>query len=623
MDCSQFLLLSTGGLGNTSELGAVVELRFMLADTPLHDVMCPLAVYPPTEAELTPFRLDFARENASKPIAVAVRGTRDWKTEPDRKYEVRVGSCISNDPRFHGIGYPQAPAVTALHLVNKEVSFPLISSVEPMSVRPTGTLVTVSGTLFAPDARMFVAGYVLADLQTYPFVNISRKLKPLSRRRVPKRWVLLNNTARNRVQPIEMAALARMGVSYTGENTTFHDEHYNDTVCSIMADLNLTKNPNASDSAGVDNFDAEPDLELSDLVGFRWLRTAAGVYSSVFVTPCVPVAERARAVLLTVVLPDSRLRSPAAVDLAQQAVDGPTVGLAVYRPTDACLVPPYVVLAKDGECERCPEGAECPGEGRIWPKRGYWNEGELSGHVGRCNPESRCAGWLNKTVRCTPGYTAEYCSKCDARYYLMNGYCLPCLANDVTKMRLANNAFLVGAIIATLVLPTILLTYCYKLFVGVSSVLSLAGKISTDDDTIRQLLLLLKLFNFDIEARQPGCEDTAKIFLDIWRSSLVLIAQYSLPSLALVLSLYAMLKLALGAFDRLNPCVRSKHLRARRFAEKALAWLRIRSATVRAPTQARVGTPMRARTRARTHALAHRSASCGRTCCTSLAAPSC
>jgi hypothetical protein len=43
-------------------------------------------------------------------------------------------------------------------------------------------------------------------------------------------------------------------------------------------------------------------------------------------------------------------------------------------------------------------------------------------------------------------------------------------------------------------------------------VLSLAGKISTDDDTIRQLLLLLKLFNFDIEARQPGCEDAAKIF---------------------------------------------------------------------------------------------------------------
>ena len=45
------------------------------------------------------------------------------------------------------------------------------------------------------------------------------------------------------------------------------------------------------------------------------------------------------------------------------------------------------------------------------------------------------------------------------RYYLMNGHCLPCIANDLTKMRRANTAFLYLSIIATAVLPTILLTY--------------------------------------------------------------------------------------------------------------------------------------------------------------------
>jgi hypothetical protein len=59
----------------------------------------------------------------------------------------------------------------------------------------------------------------------------------------------------------------------------------------------------------------------------------------------------------------------------------------------------------------------CSGSGRLWPKFGYWNGGELSGFVKRCSsPESRCAGWVNGTVRCTQGYTAEYCSKCDARF---------------------------------------------------------------------------------------------------------------------------------------------------------------------------------------------------------------
>jgi hypothetical protein len=45
------------------------------------------------------------------------------------------------------------------------------------------------------------------------------------------------------------------------------------------------------------------------------------------------------------------------------------------------------------------------------------------------------------------------------RYYLLSGHCLPCVEKDLTQMRRANNFFLLCTIIATLVLPTILLTY--------------------------------------------------------------------------------------------------------------------------------------------------------------------
>jgi hypothetical protein len=48
-----------------------------------------------------------------------------------------------------------------------------------------------------------------------------------------------------------------------------------------------------------------------------------------------------------------------------------------------------------------------------------------------------------------------------------------------------------------------LLLRSYKLFVGVSSVLSLAGKVSTNNDIVRQLLLLLKLFNVRIPPPEP------------------------------------------------------------------------------------------------------------------------
>jgi hypothetical protein len=302
-----------------------VQIRFMLAEAPSHHVTCPLTVNPPTEAQLTPFKLDFVPENVSVPITVSVRGTRDWTAELDRKYvkvphvlpglalemtefvchicagtcrryNVTVGKCISRDPRFDGMGFPQAPGLTQMALWNEEVAFPRITAVVPSDVRPSGTLITVHGKRFTPQARMFVAGYVLADPATYPF-ELS------SRRRAPKRWLWALNTALERVQPISVADLARMGVVYTGDNASFDDLRYNKTLCSIMAEHGLLKST-ASFAVEVQDFDEAPNEELSDLLGFRWWGAAsprdsaaasaqdfgaeAGIESTSFVTPCMP-----------------------------------------------------------------------------------------------------------------------------------------------------------------------------------------------------------------------------------------------------------------------------------------------------------------------------------------------
>jgi hypothetical protein len=52
----------------------------------------------------------------------------------------------------------------------------------------------------------------------------------------------------------------------------------------------------------------------------------------------------------------------------------------------------------------------------MWPKEGYWNRGEMSGFVARCNPSLRCLG--GRDSQCAVGYEADYCSKCSAGYVL-------------------------------------------------------------------------------------------------------------------------------------------------------------------------------------------------------------
>ena len=423
-DCSQFLLISSGGNSNTSELETKVRpansnlvfirerkaalskrcfgqvaIRFMLAEPPRHNVMCTLTVDPPTEASVTPFRLEFSPINASVAITVVVQGVRDWRDENDTQYVVRVSKCISLDPRFHGMGWPEAPEVTELHFVNANVEFPIVREIVPDAIRPSGSAVTVRGRLFNPSARMFVGGYVLADLATYPWPFA---FDESARRRAEKRWLWLNNTAKNRMQPISVDELGEMGIDHASGNASFCHPEYNATLCSKMADLGLY-NPSAS--ATEQDLNAFPNRELSDLLQFQW-HTDGNETSCSFITPCLPAnrsevtaaalrsALRGRRLelgstfqpvdrvllntappfnfcalvqmleqrlIFAVVLRDARFRSPFYSDGLQYGIEPPILKDASSMLSTSCQTPPNIALVLDGECQPCPMGAECPG----------------------------------------------------------------------------------------------------------------------------------------------------------------------------------------------------------------------------------------------------------------------
>ena len=52
----------------------------------------------------------------------------------------------------------------------------------------------------------------------------------------------------------------------------------------------------------------------------------------------------------------------------------------------------YYAQATQAEDFACPDGAQCPGSGRIWPQPGYWSPDEFSTPV-KCDNEAACPGF--------------------------------------------------------------------------------------------------------------------------------------------------------------------------------------------------------------------------------------
>jgi hypothetical protein len=90
--------------------------------------------------------------------------------------------------------------------------------------------------------------------------------------------------------------------------------------------------------------------------------------------------------------------------------------------TDDC--PEEGQFGKGLDCKECPEGAECPGGYRLWPKPGYWAPREDAGYVVRCSPPEACEG--TRENRCAEAYEGPECSRCKVGYVKSLSFCEKC-----------------------------------------------------------------------------------------------------------------------------------------------------------------------------------------------------
>ena len=137
-------------------------------------------------------------------------------------------------------------------------------------------------------------------------------------------------------------------------------------------------------------------------------------------------------------MPDRRRRSPIAVDVERGLIPLELMRSSIITLTSRCDAVGLFLFGDD--CLPCPFGASCPGTrsairrptcflarslrpagcvtgaGRIWPEKGFWNRGEMSGFVSKCSPSLRCLG--GHSSQCAVGYEADYCAQCSTGYGL-------------------------------------------------------------------------------------------------------------------------------------------------------------------------------------------------------------
>ena len=95
-------------------------------------------------------------------------------------------------------------------------------------------------------------------------------------------------------------------------------------------------------------------------------------------------------------------------------------------------------------CRPCPRNSACPGGFRAWPGTGFWTPDESSGEIYRCPPpaEARCLGWESSQAATMCGQTFDpgvpLCGSCDRGYFLVDGVCTPCQANQTSTSPLSS-----------------------------------------------------------------------------------------------------------------------------------------------------------------------------------------
>jgi hypothetical protein len=236
-----------------------------MAEMPTKDVSCPVTVVPATEAWANTGKLDFTPRPGFDQIeaSLTLTGQPDWRSDGDVAYTVRLGPCISADPRFNGIGFPHMPSVTSIRLVNKDVPFPLVTAVVPSAVHTSGRSITVHGNFFRSDALVFFCGLVLGH---------SSK---------PGKWVWVHNNATGSDLPIRRAQLATLHATFGGDNwITIDEPDVNTTLCDAMVQEGFKL---SNCTAGVLHSETNADPELSVLLRVRVVNESV----LTFTTPCL------------------------------------------------------------------------------------------------------------------------------------------------------------------------------------------------------------------------------------------------------------------------------------------------------------------------------------------------
>jgi outer membrane protein assembly factor BamB len=159
------------------------------------------------------------------------------------------------------------------------------------------------------------------------------------------------------------------------------------------------------------------------------------------------------------------------------------------------------------DCRECPEGADCPGGYRLWPKPGYWNPGEGSGYVSRCSPPKSCLG--TRSSLCAPGYEGFMCGKCSKDFYRGNGACQPCPVAELTLVFIVGDivVWLIFAASAVAVRDRMTLSYIV-MFVRSLSLLGAVGKTIEAENVPRWIITLyevLYIFSGDYSFIKPDC----------------------------------------------------------------------------------------------------------------------
>lgn len=103
-----------------------------------------------------------------------------------------------------------------------------------------------------------------------------------------------------------------------------------------------------------------------------------------------------------------------------------------------CFVETYSLDVRDTECSFCPSSAECPGNGQLYPRPGYWRPHFLYDGLFICPRRASCLGhssFASQTGICDSFYSGNLCQNCaEGATRAGRDRCISCPGNTGLKL---------------------------------------------------------------------------------------------------------------------------------------------------------------------------------------------